>query len=108
MDRHAWRATVHGVTTSRTQLKQLGMARHNPKTVLRTPNVFVYMRYIGQYLAIKKVSIKTETLKIYIGVKISLLYNKCSNLKCNHFIKPKIEWKHFAFYSWVSNGHRTT
>ena len=54
MDRHAWRATAHGVTKSRTRLKQLGIARHNPKTFLRTPDVFVYMRYIGQYLPIKR------------------------------------------------------
>ena len=27
MDRGAWQATVHGVTKSQTQLKQLGMAR---------------------------------------------------------------------------------
>ena len=28
MDRGAWRATVHGVTKSRTQLKQLSMHAH--------------------------------------------------------------------------------
>ena len=77
IDRHAWRATVHGVAKSRTRPKQLGMARHTPKTFLRTPDV--YVRYVGQYLPIKKVSIKIQTLKIYIG-KISLLYdNKCFN-----------------------------
>ena len=62
-DRHAWRATAHGVTKSWTRLKQLGMARHNTKTFLRTPNVFIYMRSVGQYLPIKKVSIKFETFK---------------------------------------------
>ena len=32
MDRRAWRATVHGVTKSQTQLKQLSTAQHSTGT----------------------------------------------------------------------------
>ena len=55
MDRGAWQATVHGVTKSQTQLKQLGMARQKGSGTSQEKFPLVSELYKGKSISIFKI-----------------------------------------------------